>query len=61
MEIVKKNLLSIIAGVIALLAVVFYFWPRSSMEREGKRASTPALPWNGKWMRCSSANASFRR
>ncbi len=36
MEIVKKNILSIICGVIALLAVVALFWPISGMYADAQ-------------------------
>lgn len=37
MEIVKKNLFSIICGVVALLAVIASFWPLGSKEAELKQ------------------------
>lgn len=36
MEIVKKNLLSIICGVIAVLALVLWFWPLGSIQEEAQ-------------------------
>lgn len=36
MEIVKKNILSIICGVVALLAIVFWFWPLKGIESEAR-------------------------
>lgn len=48
MEIVKKNILSIIAGVIALLAIIFYFWPRTSMQQQAQSALDYRIAQAGK-------------
>lgn len=37
MEIIKKNLLSVICGVVALLAVVLYFWPLRGIIAETQK------------------------
>jgi hypothetical protein len=48
MEIVKKNILSIIAGVIALLAILFYFWPRTSIQQQAQNALDARIAVAGK-------------
>ena len=40
MEIVKKNILSIIFGVLALIAVIAWIWPLGSVKAEAEQALT---------------------
>ena len=53
MEIVKKNILSIIFGVLALIAVIAWIWPLGSVKAEAEQALTKRAAVGSSMLRLS--------